>query len=265
MLKDFDVIDYTPFSRIKSGIFKYQIMNPKIIQNRGAPNIKTLNLFPIELRENNTSKKIIQSEFYLSDHGYIIRTQEMKEGEMLLKQMTIKNIEFVLVKKIKNKNLENKEKEDTNNSYKIDIYNHEFYVVKVQPGSREVVILGIINMNVELKEEDHSETPNNTKEKNKSKKKNSNDDESEKMNKLDVFNPFLSNKNRERHISKEKKNILDSFNDGNDKFIDIKIGNTVISPLDLTLMIVLCKYLMTETGAGIAFGQNHFIIKNMLE
>ena len=30
-------------------------------------------------------------------------------------------------------------------------------------------------------------------------------------------------------------------------------------------MIVLCKYLMTETGAGIAFGQNHFIIKNMLE
>ena len=49
------------------------------------------------------------------------------------------------------------------------------------------------------------------------------------MNKLDVFNPFLSNKNRERHISKEKKNILDSFNDGNDKFIDL-IDNNNPSP-----------------------------------
>ena len=97
--------------------------------------------------------------------------------------MTIKNIEFVLVKKIKNKNLENKEKENTNNSYKIDIYNHEFYVVKVQPGSREIVILGI-NMNVELKEENHSKKSNSTStsnnpKNNKSKKKKEN---TKKMN-----------------------------------------------------------------------------------
>ena len=254
MLKDFDVIDYTPFSRIKSRMLKYKIINPKIIQNRGAPKIKSLNLFPIELRENNISDKLIKSEFYITDHGYIIRTQEMKEGEILLKQMTIKNIEFVLVKKIKNKSLENK-KSNSDNDYSIDIYNHEFYVVKVQPGSREVVILGIINMNVDLIDEDHN--PKN--------KSNKNGEKIKKMNESEVFNPYISEDDKKRHISKVRKNILDSFKNGNDKFIDIKIGDTVISPLDLTFMIILCKYLMTKTGAGIAFGQNKFTISHMLD
>ena len=254
MLKDFDVIDYTPFSRIKSGLLEYKIINPKIIQNRGAPKLNSINLFPIELRENNISNKLIQSEFYITDHGYIVRTQEMKEGELLLKQMTIKNIEFVLVKKVKNKNLVNK-KSNSDNDYSIDIYNHDFYVVKVQPGSREIVILGIINMYVDLIDEDHSSKNNNK----------SNEEKIKKMNESEVFNSYILKMIKERHISKAKKYILDSFNDGNDKFIDIQIGDTVISPLDLTLMIVLCKYLMTETGAGIAFGQNHFTIKNMLE
>ena len=254
MLKDFDVIDYTPFSRIKSGLLEYKIINPKIIQNRGAPKLNSINLFPIELRENNISNKLIQSEFYITDHGYIVRTQEMKEGELLLKQMTIKNIEFVLVKKVKNKNLVNK-KSNSDNDYSIDIYNHDFYVVKVQPGSREIVILGIINMYVDLIDEDHSSKNNNK----------SNEEKIKKMNESEVFNSYISEDDKKRHLSKARKNILDSLKNGNDKFIDIQIGDTVISPLDLTFMIILCKYLMTKTGAGIGFGHNKFNIDHMLE
>ena len=51
------------------------------------------------------------------------------------------------------------------------------------------------------------------------------------MNESEAFILILED-DKKRHLSKARKNILDSLKNGNDKFIDIQIGDTVISPLD---------------------------------
>ena len=114
-------------------------------------------------------------------------------------------------------------------------------------------------MNIDF---DNNDSSNNTQ------PKNQNQSQNQSQNELpleDTFKPTISENNSEKHLQKVRKNIIQNLKKGNDKFIDIKIGDTVIGPLDLTFITILCKYFMTQTGAGIGFGHNKFNINKMVD
>jgi hypothetical protein len=260
MIIDNDIIDYTPYVRIKSGMFKYKIINPNLIKINNIEKLDSLHLFPIEFRQNETSNQLIDSQFYITEHGFLIKAETMKQGQISQKQLSIKGIEFILVKKLKNIEFNNINNNNKNNDddYSVQIYNHEFVVVKINNGSNELVDIATINVNISFNNDNNSN--NQLKEKSNQKY---NQESYKNLNK-NPFNPIITNENSKEYIKSQKKIIIDNIKKGNDEFIDIKLNDNIISPLDLTLITTMCKYLMSKTGAGLGFGKNKFSIDKMV-
>ena len=228
-----------PVASIKSQMFNFKLMNASIIlpDDKVQDGTKNLDVHPIFLRKSVDSDEVIDTEFYITENGYIVRGVKIKEGKIVLEQVNIRNIEFMLVRKINDKNLEK------NKKYPVQIYNSEFHVIKVNPASNEIITLAIIKVIYNM------EDLKKPKEEEEEKKNN----EENKTNY--VFTPSI---NSEKNIEEHEENILKNIEKGNDAYIDIKLGDNILFPLDLTFIILLSRYLMTSTGAGIAFSKNKF-------
>ena len=233
----YGIIHETPFVSVSAEMIEYTVLNYNFVTESGKDEGK-MPLFPVKFRESINSNKLINSEFFITVNGIVIRGKEVSQGKMIGGQISVQNIEFALVRKVISKDLETSVSNKNNDDdYVLKVCNSEFYVVKMNPGSSDICVIATIKLVLD-------ERSNN----------------SESQNGGD--NPFTPRVTK-NNIRNESNKIMKKIKDHKDLYIDIKLGDIVISPVDLSLMIALSRYLMTSTGTEISFAKKKFDINKM--